>query len=119
MPEKSTKPKIIFLIIVVVIIAILVVVFLRAGINSSVDREPASSFQGWPPKDNYECNSDLDCVSLYCLNMGNLAAHKNALKYLDEFKGKFCDPVISDENVSCFMTSGFEDSPYYKKCVIS
>ena len=86
---------------------------------SSTDKDPSSPFKGWPPEDNYECNSDLDCVSLYCPNMGNLAVHKNALKYLDEFKGKFCDPVISDEKVLCFMTPGFEDYPYYKKCVIS
>ena len=112
------KAKIIFPLVIVAVI-VLLIVFWRGSITPSIDKEPSSPFQGWPPEDNYKCNSDLDCVSLSCPNIGNLVTHKNALKYLDEFKEKFCDPVISNENVLCFRTLGSENYPYYNKCIIN
>jgi hypothetical protein len=126
--NQKNFTKIVLIVIVVAIVAIGVYFILskklatssatQSPTSLSTNKEPSSPFKGWPPEDNYECTSDLDCVSLSCPNMGSLVTHKNALEYLDEFKSKFCDPVISDENISCFMTPGFKDYPYYKKCVI-
>jgi len=86
-----------------ILLAILLIflIFITGCLNKvNSDNKMTNPYKDWPSEDyDKKCNVDSDCVSLHCQNLGTLIVHKNALNYLDEFKLKFCDPEINNEDL--------------------